>query len=184
MKLPEKRKFKVNLKESKNLSPDSNYKLVKISVACFFIGSLLGLNYAYMTIISWLWGLRIFLVCISITYVFQILFLKTFIQMKRMEYMMTSLFGGAPILLALVLMLNFHIHLEERTEVYKLQKVIEKGIVQFFEVDGIPCKDNPDVCSVYVSELDIRQGTLVEITLAKGLFGFEVISEIKNIDSQ
>lgn len=100
--------------------------------------------------------------------------------MKNMEYLVFASFGAAPVLMSIFLMLNFFIQVDERTDVYKVDRIRFKESYQYFEVKGIPCEDYPEFCVIHEDELRLRKGKSIEITLSKGLFGFESIKSIRN----
>ena len=125
---------------------------------------------------------RLIALIILVSYLLQRIFLRTIFPMKRMEYMMFSVFGAGPFISAAFLMLNFYIHTDQSTNIYRLQEVKHKGYYQYFKVSNIPCEQFPELCVVHEDDVRLRKGEIVEITVARGLFGYGVIAEVKTTE--
>ena len=179
-KLPSTRKKQNTRSESWNISDSNNFKLVKITVFAFFLGNFLCVLIGFQTLISIFSFLRILMLLIVLSFLVQRFFFNSFFHMKNMEYLVFSAFGAAPVLMSLFLMLNFFIQIDERNDVYKVERIRFKDSYQYFEVKGIPCEDYPEFCVIHEDELRLRKGMPIEITLSKGLFGYETIKSIRN----
>lgn len=181
MRLPEKRKYQNKSAEVREFSFEKNYKLVYYSVFAFFLGNVICVTVGFRTIISIFEFIRLVALIVLIAWAIQYYFFRSIFYMKSMEYLMVAIFGIAPVLTALVMCLNYFVHIDENTQVYRVDKVMEDGKYQYYRVEGIPCEDYPELCIEHKEDVQLIVGKNVEITLAKGLFGFNTISEVKAI---
>lgn len=101
--------------------------------------------------------------------------------MRKMEYLMVSAIGVAPMLTAAFLVLNFYVHRSEKKLVVKIGEIEYKSPYQYFHAEGIPCDTYPELCSVHEDDVALSQGLEVEITIATGIGGFEVLYEVKDL---
>jgi hypothetical protein len=179
MNLPEKNKIPNESSEKRTFSFESNYSLVYISVIAFFIGSFFAAFYGFKTVLTIFALTRILAGSIAFAYLIQHYFFRTIFPMKKSEYFMFSAFGVAPLLTALYLILNFYITLETHTEIYKIDELSFRGKYQYFTAPGLPCENYPELCTVHVDDLELRRGNKIEVTMAKGIGGLEVLKNVK-----
>jgi len=178
MTVPIKKKFSEEEKKLKRFSFEEKYNLVYLTVILFFVGNTLAAVYGFQTIISLMEYSQISVLTIVISFLIQNYFFKTIFTMKKMEYLMVSVFGVGPLLTAIVLILNYHIHLDQKIEIVRIDKIMYEGPYQRFLAEGLPCEHHPDLCKIHIEDLDLEVGMEVEVTVAKGLFGFWLIDEM------
>lgn len=179
-KLPSTKKKQNKSRDSWNVSDAKNFKPVKITVVAFFLSNFICVLIGFKTLISIFSFLKILTLLIVLSFLVQRFFFNSFFPMKNMEYLVYASFGAAPVLMSVFLLLNFFIQIDERTELYKVERIRFKDSYQYFEVKGLPCEDYPEFCVIHEDDLRLRKGKSIEITLSKGLFGFETIKNIRN----
>ncbi len=162
-----------------NKEPKYSYALVSFTVFSFFIGTFISIFLNQYTFISTIWWVRISLLCIALAYVFQAVYLKTIYYMRRIEYILAAFFGIAPALIALFFLSNYFIPISERTINVPVIGTKGNSEVQYFHTDEIPCDLKPKTCVVSKEKINLRQNNYLKITLMKGLFGFERITNIE-----
>ena len=183
MNLPVKDKFSQESKKIRRYSFEEKYNLVYLTVILFFVGNTLAAVYGFQTIISIMEYSQIAVLMIVISFLIQNYFFKSIFEMKKMEYLMVSVFGAGPMLTAIVLILNYYIHLDKKVQTYVIDEIAYEGPYQRFLAEGLPCDKHPDLCKIHSSDLDLNVGMKVEVTLGEGLFGFWVIDEMKETDN-
>ena len=99
--------------------------------------------------------------------------------MKKMEQLMFAALGLGPLLTALFLIFNFYIHSSESTEVYRIDSIGYSSPYQYFNTEGLPCEEYPEFCKVHWDDIPLTRGKIVRITLAEGMFGYKVISDVQ-----
>lgn len=179
MNLPEQHKIQNESAEKRRFSFESNFRLVYISVIAFFLGSFFTAFYGFKTVLTIAALVRLLIGCITLAYLIQRYFFRTVFPMKNSEYFMFSAFGLAPILAAIYLILNFYIAMETTTGLYKIDELSFRGKQQYFTAPGLPCEEYPELCTVHLDDVELRRGRMIEVTMAKGIGGFDVLKEVK-----
>ena len=179
MNLPVKDKFSEESKKIRRFSFEEKYNLVYLTVILFFVGNTLSAVYGFQTIITILEYSQIAILMIVLSFLIQNYFFRSIFEMKKMEYLMVSVFGTGPMLTAIALIMNYYIHLDHRNEIVTVDEIGYEGKYQRFLADGLPCEKHPDLCKIHLDELDLETGEDIDVTLAKGLLGYWVIDEIR-----
>ena len=158
---------------------NDRYKLVYITVGSFFVGNILSAVYGFMTIIPLFSFARLVAIMIAISYLVQDFFFRSIFPMKRMEYLMVSVFGAAPVLTSLFLILNFYIHTDRFAKDYKINEISYDGGYIYFRAEGLPCEKYPELCKVDMDDITLMNGDHVQVTMARGICGYKVILKIE-----
>jgi len=163
---------------------DKSMLFLTLAVLGLFVGLFLIIGFYSITIISF-YTITKFLVGFAIAgFLIPLNYYQKWFNFIKYEMIIFNVIGVAPLFTGILLLLNFIIVLNTSTETYK----IEKAYFDSGRFVGIVLENNAYADESRIIEfrektiIEIRRYQYLEITLNKGLFGFDVVKsrELKN----
>ena len=167
--------------KSSNYRPEKDKSLLFITLAVLglFVGLFLTIGLYSITIISF-YNVFKFLVGFAIAgFLIPLKYYQKWFHFIKYEMIIFNVIGVGPLFTGLLLLLNFIFSLNTTTTDYKIEKIyFDEG--QFI---GVVLENNAFANEYRVVDfsdkppIEIKHHRTLRLTIAKGLFGFEVISD-------
>jgi len=164
---------------------DKSYNFIVIAVLCFFIG--FGLTIAfYSYILIDITTLSKFIAAFAVVgFLIPLKLYRKWFHFIKYEMIIFNIIGVAPFLTGLFLCLNFMFVSDEFSHDYKIIDIFVDG-KQGQQTVGVILENNvfsgnDKIVKINRITPEIFNSSHYRVTLAKGLFGFEVVKETKFI---
>lgn len=182
MKNQEINKTSTPQSESYKPKKDRSFKVIFISVICFFLGFGLSINFYSYTLIDILNLSKFFALSSVIGFLIPLKLYSKWLHLIKYEMIIFNIIGVAPFLTGLFLLLNFLFVSESYTNNYKIEKIYLEGEQDYRSIgvvleNNIFSKERKIVEITDTPPSDIFEYHFLKLTLSKGLFGYEVIKE-------
>lgn len=167
---------------------DKSYNYIVIAVLCFFIG--FGLTIAfYSYILIDIITLTKFIAAFAVVgFLIPLKLYRKWFDFIKYEMIIFNILGVAPILTGLFLCLNFMSVTDEFSHDYKIMDIFIDGKENHRTI-GVVLENNvfsgnDKIVQISSITPEVLNSSHYRVTLAKGLFGFEVVKETKFIKKQ
>jgi hypothetical protein len=158
---------------------DKSMLFLTLAVLGLFLGLLLIIALYSVTIISFYTILKFLVGFAIVGFLIPLKYYQKWFQFIKYEMIIFNVIGVAPFMTGLILLVNFLIISESRTELHN----IEKAYFDSGRFVGIVLENNAYADESRIVEfsdkslIEIRRYKSLQITLNKGLFGFDVIEK-------
>lgn len=164
---------------------DKSYNYIVFAVLCFFIGFGLAIAF-YSYVLIDIVTLSKFIAAFAVVgFLIPLKLYRKWFDFIKYEMIIFNIIGIAPILTGLFLCLNFMFTSNEFTHDYKIINIFIDG-KENHKTIGVVLENNvfsgnDKIVKINSITPDILNSSHYRVTLAEGLFGFEVVKETKFI---
>ncbi len=176
---------KTHPKGSYQPKKDKSYNYIVMAVLCFFIGFGLTIGF-YSYILIDITTLSKFIAAFAVVgFLIPLKLYRKWFHFIKYEMIIFNILGVAPILTGLFLCLNFMFVTDEFSHDYKIMDIFIDG-KENHKTIGVVLENNvfsgnDKIVKINNITPDVLMSSHYRVTLAKGLFGFEVVKETKFI---
>ena len=169
-------------RDSYKVEKDRSYGPMVLAILVFFVGIFTIVGLYNVTLISFFTLTQFIVGFMVVGFLIPLRFYSKWFHFIKYETIIFNVMGVAPFLTGLFLVLNFLIVSDAKTEEFKIEKLyfgennktMAKGVI----LEGNAYADEPKIVEVDKTEsLKMYFNSHLRITLAKGLFGLEVIKD-------
>ncbi|MEQ8324811.1 MAG: hypothetical protein RIC15_05845 [Vicingaceae bacterium] len=183
MKLPPVKKKQEELKPGEKIQFEGDKRLIYLTVALFFTGNFLCAFFGFRTMISIFEFIRLIATVVLISIGIQFAAKQSAFPLKRGEKLTFAVFGLAPMLGGLFLVLNFTIPVRSEFSRHKIDMAYRKGGSVYFKTATLPCSDYPELCVQFIEDSrPLNKGDSIVVRIDKGVGGFKVLKEVLLIE--
>ena len=164
---------------------DKSYNYIVIAVLCFFIGFGLSIGF-YSYILIDISTLSKFVAAFAVVgFLIPLRFYRKWFHFIKYEMIIFNIIGVAPFLTGLFLFLNFAFTTDEFSHDYKIINIFIDG-KENHKTIGVVLENNmfsgnDKIVKIGTITPEILNSSHYRVTLATGLFGFEVVKETEFI---
>ena len=159
---------------------DKSFGFIMLAVLAFFVGFGCILGFYYVTLIDF-YGLTKFMALFGVLgFLIPLKFYRKWFHFIKYEMIVFNILGLMPFLTGLFLVLNFVFSSDSTTKEYKIEKVYFEG-EGMHKTPGIILEDNifsGERKIVEIKDIELigfDEKTYFSVTIAEGLFGYQVV---------
>jgi len=163
---------------------DKSLLFIRLAVLGLFIGIFLCMGLCAITLIDFYDLSKILIGFAIVGFLIPLKYYSKWFHFIKYEMIIFNVIGVAPFFTGLFLVLNFLLASNLNTQEYKIEKLYyDNGRFMGVVLENNTFSEEPKIVAFPNSTIkEIAGKEFLELTLAKGLFGFEVIKERKFID--
>jgi len=165
-----------------NLDKDRSYTVITITVFSFFIGSGLSIWLYFITLIDILELSKFIIAFTVVGFLIPLKFYRKWFHFIKYEMVIFNIMGVGPLLTGLFLLSNLIFSSNSITQNYRIEKLYFEG-EENHKIMGVVLQNNAFSEERKIVELtdidpsEVFEKHFLKLTIAKGLFGYEVLKE-------